>query len=301
MQQWAKPNPDFMAGQLLVLSSIIFGVIAMAGYGLENFAFSLLSKRENAIRMMLWYFIVTSVVLGIVAVAFFKFPAISPLDIAVLLIIPFICIGAQWTFYKGLRIGKVALVAPVSESWPIIAVLFGVFFLGEGVGYLQGAGICLAIVGTILISFKLRSLARLRPESLVRGMRYALLTMLGWGAFYLMIAFLSRQLGWLWAVVLISIGSALVALAQMLLSRAKLSFPVRSSRLMFWYIAMGTVAFLAFSIGTNMGYVSLVSPIAAASPFITVLLARAILREKLDTNQIVGITCILMGIIIMAI
>jgi drug/metabolite transporter (DMT)-like permease len=289
-----------MAGELLVLSSILFGIIAMAGYGIENFAFSLLSKRENAVRMMLWYFVITSLVLGALALAFFKFPAISPLDLALLLIIPFICIGAQWTFYRGLRVGKVALVAPVSESWPIIAVLFGIVFLGEGVGYAQGVGIVLAIVGTVLVSFRLRGLIRLKFGRLVKGMRYALLTMVGWSAFYLMIAFLSRQLGWLWAVVLISIGSALVALAHVLLSRGELSFPARSSKLMFWYIALGSVAFLAFSLGTNTGYISLVSPIAAASPFITVLLARAILKEKLDTNQIVGIGCVLIGLIAMA-
>ena len=287
-----------MVSQILIFVSVIFGVISMVGYGIENFAFSQLAKRGNAIRMMLWYFLITSVVLGIICLIFFKFPGISPLDLVVLLAIPFVCIGAQWTFYKGLRVGKLSLVAPVSESWPIITVLFGILYLSEGVGSVQAIGIVLAIAGTVLVSVRFRDLARLRPGRMVSGMGYALVTMIGWGAFYLMISFLSRQLGWLWAVVLISVGSAVVAFVYSLISRTDLSFPVRLA--MFWYIAMGTVAFLAFSIGTGIGYITLVSPIAAASPFITVILARAILKEKLDQNQIIGISCVLMGLVIMA-
>ncbi len=289
-----------MVSQLLILSSVIFGVISMVGYGIENFAFSQLVKRGNAIRMMLWYFIITSLVLGIFCFIFFKFPLISPLDLVVLLVVPFVCIGAQWTFYKGLRAGKLSLVAPVSESWPIITVLFGILYLSEGVGSVQAIGIALAIVGTVLVSFRFRDLARLRPGRMVAGMGYALVTMVGWGAFYLMIGFLSRQLGWLWAVVLISVGSAAVAFVYSLIGRTELSFPVRQARPMFWYIAMGTVAFLAFSIGTGVGYITLVSPIAAASPFITVILANVILKEKLDENQIIGISCVLMGLVVMA-
>ena len=52
---------------------------------------------------------------------------------------------------------------------------------------------------------------------------------------------------------------------------------------------------LLFGICINTLPVSVVTPITAASPFITVLLARAIHKEKLNRLQIVGVTFVIVG------
>lgn len=62
-----------------------------------------------------------------------------------------------------------------------------------------------------------------------------------------------------------------------------------------------TLGFLAYASGILTSMVSLVTPIASASPAVTLLLARIFYKEKLEFNQKTGALLILAGIITLSI
>ena len=211
-----------------------------------------------------------------------------------------ISVTAFLAFYKGVHVGKVSVIAPISNSWSAIAVLVGILFLKESITPFLGIGIALTILGTILTSLRLKDLEELNFKGLVPGAKYAFATMLGWGTLYTSIGILSKQLGWFWPIMIITVGSTIVVFIFSLFGKVKMSYPAKLTGLMPLYVIVGTAGFLFYSLGTNMGYVSVVGPLAAAAPFITIVLARVLTKERLDPHQIVGIACILLGIIILA-
>ena len=59
-------------------------------------------------------------------------------------------------------------------------------------------------------------------------------------------------------------------------------------------------ASFAFNIGITYGYSSLVAPVAGAAPVLFVILSRIVFRDKLTTQQKLGIITALAGILLIA-
>ncbi|MBD3296619.1 MAG: EamA family transporter [Candidatus Omnitrophica bacterium] len=58
---------------------------------------------------------------------------------------------AQIAFYHALKVGEVSRVVPVAGSFPMIAFLLGVVFLGETFTLVKAAGMALVIGGIWLL------------------------------------------------------------------------------------------------------------------------------------------------------
>jgi drug/metabolite transporter (DMT)-like permease len=288
-----------MAISLLVFS-IAFGLLSMLAYGIIDYMGSILTKKDNAVRITFWYFLLSSILLIVIGLLFFKPPTISLFHVLAFTILSIISVFAFLAFYKALRIGKVAVVVPIANTYSIIIVLIGILFLNENITLFLGIGIILTILGTVLTSFKLKDIMNLNLKKAAPGVKYAIITMLGWGILYASVGIISKQLGWFWPILILTVGSTIVLFIYSSINKIKASFPTKLTNLMFWYVLIGTAAFLFYSVGTSRGQISLVGPIAAAAPFVTVILARTLTKEKIDANQIVGIACIIMGLVIIA-
>ncbi len=57
----------------------------------------------------------------------------------------------QIFFYNALKIGEVSKVVPIAATYPLIAFLFGVIFLGESFTFTKGIGIALLMAGLFLL------------------------------------------------------------------------------------------------------------------------------------------------------
>jgi uncharacterized membrane protein len=75
-------------------------------------------------------------------------------------------------------------------------------------------------------------------------------------------------------------------------------FPVKSIVL----IGLGEFAgFLSFVVGVSGGVISLVATLASASPAVTVVLARAFLKETLSRSHWYGVVLVIAGILLLSI
>lgn len=285
----------------LIYFSMLFGGLSMLSYGIVDYMGALLARKESAVKITLWYFIITSVIMAAIGLAFIKPPAIPMYYVVVFPILSVISVLAFLSFLKGLQVGSISVITPIASAYPIIIVFAGVILLREMVTLLLGAGIALIVLGTVLASFKIKDLRKLRVKRALPGIKYALITLVGWGVLFASVGIISKVLGWFYPILILSVGSAIVLFFYSAIKRVKTAFPHRITFPMLLYVIIGTAAFLFYSIGTSRGAIAVVGPLAGAAPLIAITLAMTLKRERVDLNQAIGIACILIGILILAV
>jgi transporter family protein len=71
------------------------------------------------------------------------------------LILSGLATGASWLcYFRALKLGPAALVAPIDKLSVVLVALFGVIFLGEKPSASNWTGIALIAAGAMLIAFK---------------------------------------------------------------------------------------------------------------------------------------------------
>ena len=63
--------------------------------------------------------------------------------------------GASWLcYFRALKIGQAAQVAPIDKLSVVLVAVFGVFFLGERLSIVNWAGIALIAGGAVLVAIR---------------------------------------------------------------------------------------------------------------------------------------------------
>ncbi len=57
----------------------------------------------------------------------------------------------QFTFYSALKAGDASVVVPVAATYPIVALVISVIFLGEPFSWQKATGIGLVVAGVMLV------------------------------------------------------------------------------------------------------------------------------------------------------
>lgn len=279
--------------------SIFFAIFAMLGYGIIDLLAFLLSRKINPIQAPLWT-TALSVLFLLFGIPFFRLPAISIADILWIVFGASTGVIAILSFFKGLNIGKIAVVVPIANTWSIVSVIIGVFLLNEALANFQVLGIVLAISGTVLVSFKLADVLKLKFGKIAVGAEYAVLTLITWGIFFTVIGIISKQIGWYWATLFTQTIAAVMLLGYLVLRKERIAFPSPSAGRIILYGLILAISFLFLNASISYGYVAISAPIAASSPLVTVVLGALLLRERVERNQILGIAVILLGIVLVS-
>ncbi len=279
-----------------VTVGITFGFASMLLFGIANFIAGIYAKRYDPIMVLSWYFSSSSIILLVVAFAFFRVPHVSPAGAVELIGAAIASAAGIFFFYRGLGSGDISVVVPIASAYTIPAVIISVAVLGEALDAMQIAGIAVAVLGTVLIGIKFGNLKKSRG-ALSSGIGSAVLALFIWGAFYPLIGFLSEGMGWIWPVLVSSAGTAMIFVAYGLATKRDMRLPRKGSLGIFAYAWMATTAFALYSVGAGTGSIALVAAIAAAAPLVTVVLAMMLLKERLEPVQAVGLALVLVGLI----
>lgn len=66
---------------------------------------------------------------------------------------PGLATGASWLcYFRALKIGQAAQVAPIDKLSVVLVAVFGVVFLGEKLTFLNACGVALIGIGAILVA-----------------------------------------------------------------------------------------------------------------------------------------------------
>jgi len=200
--------------------------------------------------------------------------------------------------YRALAIGTMSLISPISASGAaVLPVIVGVA-TGERPEALQFAGMAAAFVGVILATRAPESAdgkASSREALLLSG-----LAAVGFGCFFIGMDAAVEEAGPFWPLLIARVTACAALGAVLLALRPRLALD-RAALPSLALIGMLDVAANAFfALGTDTGLLSVVSVLASLYPVATVVLARALLHERLVRVQTVGVVVALTGVALIA-
>jgi drug/metabolite transporter (DMT)-like permease len=196
-------------------------------------------------------------------------------------------------FYRGMAAGALTIVAPIAGAGAAIPVIWGLAGGDHPSGY-QELGFAAALIGIVLASFERK------PEAarLAAGVGWAALAMLAFGGYYIPMHAASHG-DFLWAAFVFRLTSTTLIAAAWLVLR-----PARARRVDLPVLAsigvLDTGGNVFFAAASAKGLVSVVSILASLYPVVTVLLARAVLHERVHRSQELGIALALAGIVLVS-
>ncbi|MGF7228545.1 MAG: EamA family transporter [Candidatus Saccharibacteria bacterium] len=217
-----------------------------------------------------------------------------------------ITIGAL-SYFRGLAVGPVSLVSPLSASYPLVTTLLALGIFGARPTLVQCGGICMIMIGVMAASGLLtaRGVGR---RSLQKGPVLGLFTAVMWGAGYAFASQAISRLGWQLASLLEFSAMAIafgvfvpLVKAEHKLTRSSLARGLKNKYILLsGSISLG--AALALNIGLSREHSSgaIVSALSACYPVLTVILARRSFDETVAIIPLCGAFVSIAGVIILS-
>jgi drug/metabolite transporter (DMT)-like permease len=272
------------------LTPLVLALGASLAWGVADFAGPLVSRVLGTLRVLFW-----AQAGGVAALAVaLAVRADGPHGWGVLYAV--IAGGAGilglYAYYRGMQLGQMSVVAPIAGISAVIPVAVG-FASGDDPSAAQVAGVACAIVGVGLASVEHQD----GSHRVATGVGLALLAALGFGLYFPWMHAAGKVDFW-WASFTFRI-TALVLIAS---AAAAVRPALRlSPRNMAVAAAVGigdTIGNVLFAASSAHGLVSLTSVLASLYPIVTVLLAAAILKERVAGFQRAGVVLTLAGVVL---
>jgi drug/metabolite transporter (DMT)-like permease len=198
------------------------------------------------------------------------------------------------SFYRGLAVGAMAVVAPISSLAAAIPVAVGIA-TGDRPSALQLAGVLVALVGVAFASREEVEEARRGETRIAAGVGFALLSAVGFGCFFVAMDAASDD-DVFWAVLVNRITSVTLLVAAVAIARPRLSASGGDLRMLGLIGVLDISANALFAVASTEGLVSIVSVLASLYPVTVVVLAYVVLRERIQQLQLAGAAGALAGV-----
>ncbi len=284
---------------------MIYGLGTALGWGIADFLAAIVSRRIGAVGALLLAQFAGLAGLGLVLV--FGHPAlhVSAAQLALLLGNGMIAAIAYIALYKGLELGPIALVSPIVAGYAAFTILLAVLFLHETLGGLVFVGAIVTLGGVMLASTDLRALLTRGGAAVKgsRGIRFALISMLAFGASTFLISRLARDLGWFLPVTMSRIATTTTLLAGSAIARQRpfrnIDAPSLAGAVVIGLTDVGGL--ILYARGSQLGFVSIVAAASAAYAVIPVVGGVLFFRERPATSQGLGIALVFAGLLLLGV
>lgn len=197
-----------------------------------------------------------------------------------------------YAYYRGMQTGQMSVVAPIAGISAVIPVAVG-FASGDSPSVLQVAGVVCAIVGVGLASVEHQGGSR----RLATGVGLALLAALGFGLYFPWMHAAGKVDFW-WASFTFRTTALVLIAAAAAAVRPTLRLSARNVAIAAAVGIGDTIGNVLFAASSAHGLVSLTSVLASLYPIVTVLLAAAILKERVAGFQRAGVVLTLAGVVL---
>ncbi len=275
-----------------MFSSTIFGLLSALTWGAGDFCGGLATKRAHPYTVVLVAEFVGAAVLAALALLFREALPVG-LDLVWAGLAGLLGAVGLLALYQGLATGKMGVVAPLSAVVAATVPVVASAFLEGLPSPLQLLGFGVALTAVWLLSSG--GEFRVDPSEL----RLALLAGLGFGFYFVAIDRVTGGVFWNLAFArslagVVLLGIVLVRRLPLLPPRAVLPVNVLNGVL----DAGGNLFFL---LATTAGRLDVASVLASLYPGMTVLLAWAVLHERLSRPQLVGVAAALVAIVLIVV
>jgi len=216
------------------------------------------------------------------------------------------CINAMscLALYRAFEIGKMAVVAPLSASYPALTLALS-WMTGDRLSLMRIAGILCTLVGVVVVAGGEKTPDEddvAAVERIGKGTGWAIFAAVGFAVlFWLLGIRIIPRVGAVQTVWMIRLTSMLLAAAVILVAKQPLRLPRGEVR---WMVlgmgAFDTGAFVLSNLGMKMEQVAVISVLGSLYGAVTVGLAAIFVREHVSRWQWMGIVTIFVGIFLIS-
>ncbi len=206
--------------------------------------------------------------------------------------------------YRAFEIGKMAVVAPLSASYPALTLLLS-WMTGERLSAVRIAGILCTLAGVVVVAGGEKTPDEndaAAAQRSGRGVSLAIFAAVGFAVlFWLLGTRIIARVGAVQTVWLIRLTSTLLTAAAILIAKQPMRLPRGEVRWMI--LGMGvfdTSAFVLSNFGMKMEQVAVISVLGSLYGAVTVGLAAIFLKEHVSRWQWMGIVTIFVGIFLIS-
>lgn len=272
------------------MSALVLAALSGLAWGASDFVAGLAARRVRVLAVLLVSQVVgLALVTAVVAVRSEPPPGLRELAFAALSSLA--GVGGLAAFYRGLAVGAMSVVAPLSAGGAVIPIVVGLL-AGERPQALQLVGVALVTGGAMLASIERAH--GVRSVQLARGVPYALAAAVGFGMFFVFVdqaAAASAE----WTLV----GNRFTGVIVLAFVAAIVRPPLPSGTGLLPLVVVGvldTSANLLFAFASRLGLLSLGAALGSLYPVVVVVLARVFLGERLARVQALGVGAALAGV-----
>ena len=199
--------------------------------------------------------------------------------------------------YKALQIGgEGSVIVPLTGMYPLVTVVLARFLLKEKLNRIQTVGIGLALVAIYLFSPRESLGATVSWRSAFSvWMLYALLALFLFGVACITMKFATRHISDELSTIFYTVGYILLAIVIVVAGSVEWNISWKNWVLGMLVGLLMNAATLTLFVAYRWGKASIVTPLTALYPLITVLLAGLILKEHFDFVKVVAVGLALMA------
>ncbi len=292
--------------------AVVLGLLVALFYGAGDFFGGLAAKRTSAVTVVLGSFGLSAVLVAITTMAWYVVgtpPTPSAADLWLGVAVGLVGPTAVGLLYRGLAMGRMSVVAPITAVVAATVPLVWALVDGERPSAIALVGVAVALVSIVLVAGA--------PEHdehpddgptvpLVQVVPPAVASGLGFGAIFVLLGETSADAG-LWPLLVARPVAVVVTAAGALVLVRRSRQPVRAilpARAAWPTVAgagvLDITANAIYLAATNAGLLSIVAVLSSLYPATTVVLARIVLGERLHRVQVIGLVLAAGGIAAMA-
>lgn len=193
--------------------------------------------------------------------------------------------------YKALQIGgEGSVVVPLTGMYPLVTVILARFLLKERLNRVQSLGIGLALVAIYLFSPRESLGATVTWRSAFSAwMMYGLMALVLFGVACITMKFATRHIPDELSTIFYTLGYILLAIVIIAAGSVEWHVSMKNWALGILVGLLMNGATLTLFVAYRWGKASIVTPLTALYPLVTVLLAGLILKEHFDVVKVVAI------------
>jgi drug/metabolite transporter (DMT)-like permease len=199
-------------------------------------------------------------------------------------------------FYRALAIGTMSIVAPISATGVTLPVIVGVA-TGDDLSTIVAVGLVVTFAGVILASREQHDDAEQAATGKL-SIALALVAAVGFGTYFIL-SDAAADDSVLWLLVL----SRCIPVPALLLFAWARHMPAPRGRTAGTLVLAGTLdcsATALYAVANTKGALSIVSVVGSLYPVMTLILARAVLGERIRPLQQAGVAAALTGVALIA-
>ncbi len=281
--------------------AVALGLLVAATYGAGDFFGGLASRRRSATVVVLWSQAAGLVGLALLVPLLGGSPSTRDLGLGVLAGLVGLC--GVLLLYRGLGAGRMSVVAPVTAVGAAFVPFAAGVAGGEGLPVTKLAGAFSALVGVALVSRPSAEQAAAPQPPARAGPALELALGVGagiaFGVVFVLLAEVSDDAG-LWPVLVQRCASVPAVVAVTAVLRRPRSVGRADLRLIVPAGLCDAGANALFVVAARAGALSVVGVVSSLYPAATVLLAAAVVKERVSPVQGLGLALAGLGVVLLA-